>query len=362
MANASGRRFNVFSLSFLDVMSCGFGAVVLVFLIINHRIDDEAKDVDPELLSESRFLDIQILTGEKNLVDLQQLLEDRRKRVAEANRELLALIEDRDRRLEDLEELDARTAAERESVEELTSDVESREQDVKRLQEEEQLLAGNRLREIKGEGDRQYLTGLYVGGTHILIALDASASMLDETIVQVIRRRNMSRQRQLTAPKWVRARKTVDWLAAQIPLDSNFQTVVYGDEARFVLPETAWIPVTEAAALHDTFERLGEIVPAGGTNLEGLFELIGEMRPLPDNVFLVTDGLPTRSNRKPRSSTVDGRQRVRLFNDAARLWPTGVPVNVIMFPMEGDWKASAAYWYLAARSGGTYMSPSRDWP
>ena len=362
MARRTDRRFNVFSLAFLDVMSCGFGAVVLVFLIINHRIDDEAKDVDRDLLSETRLLDYQILNGERNLVDLQQLLEDTRKRVAEANRDLLALIEDRDRRLEDLEELDARTSAERESVEDLTSDIESREQDVKRLQEEEQRLAGTRLREIKGEGDRQYLTGLYVGGTHILIALDASASMLDETIVQVIRRRNMSRERQLTAPKWVRAQKTVNWLAAQFPLDSNFQIVLYNDEASFILPETGWIPVEDLSALDKAVDTLKEIAPAGGTNLEGLFDTIGGMRPLPDNVFLVTDGLPTRSNRKPRSSTVDGRQRVRHFNDAVKLWPAGVPVNVIMFPMEGDWKASAAYWILAANTGGTYMSPSRDWP
>lgn len=362
MARRAERRFNVFSLAFLDVMSCGFGAVVLVFLIINHRIDDSAKDVDRDLLSESRRLDFEILTGEKNLVDLQQLLEDTRKRVGEANRELLALIEDRDQRLEDLEELDAKTAAERESVEKLTSDVEAQEQDVKRLQEEEQRLAGTRLREIKGEGDRQYLTGLFVGGRHILIALDASASMLDETIVQVIRRRNMSLERQLTAPKWVRAQATVNWLAAQVPLESSFQFVIYNDEARFVLPETGWIPITDVAALDKAINTLRETAPSGGTNLEGLFEVIGEMRPLPDNVFLITDGLPTRSNRRPRSSTVDGRQRLRHFYDAAKLWPVGVPVNVIMFPMEGDWKASSAYWILAYQTGGTYMSPSRDWP
>ncbi|MCY3840219.1 MAG: VWA domain-containing protein [Gammaproteobacteria bacterium] len=362
MARRTGRRFNVFSLAFLDVMSCGFGAVVLVFLIINHRIDDEVKDVDRNLLSESRLLDFQILTGEKDLVDLQDLVEDARKRVADANRQLLAKIADRDRHREELEELDAKTTAERESVEELTSDVEDREQDVKKLQEEEQRLAGTRLIELEGEGDRQYLTGLFVGGRHVLIALDASASMLDETIVQVIRRRNMSRERQLNAPKWERARKTVKWLAAEIPLDSNFQVILYGDEARYLLPETGWIPVSDVRTLYEALDTLDETVPTGGTNLEGLFDLVGEMRPLPDNVFLVTDGLPTRSNRKPRSPTVDGRQRVRLFTDAAKLWPAGVPVNVIMFPMEGDWQASAMYWILALNSGGTYMSPSRDWP
>ena len=32
------RSFTTFNLSFLDIMSCGFGAVVLVFLIIDHAI------------------------------------------------------------------------------------------------------------------------------------------------------------------------------------------------------------------------------------------------------------------------------------------------------------------------------------
>ncbi|SVC98717.1 uncharacterized protein METZ01_LOCUS351571, partial [marine metagenome] len=29
------RQFNVFNLSFLDVIACGFGAVILFFMIIN---------------------------------------------------------------------------------------------------------------------------------------------------------------------------------------------------------------------------------------------------------------------------------------------------------------------------------------
>ena len=42
--------------------------------------------------------------------------------------------------------------------------------------------------------------------------------------------------------------------------------------------------------------------------------------------------------------------------------PLQVPINVILFPMEGDPLASAAYWNLARTSGGAYMAPSRDWP
>ena len=111
MAKTAKRRFTVFSLSFLDVMSCGFGAVVLIFLVINHRIDTQTPDVDREALAESRKLDYLIEIGQKDLVDLQERVEDRRQRVADARRQLLAKLVDRDRRKDDIEELEARTIA-----------------------------------------------------------------------------------------------------------------------------------------------------------------------------------------------------------------------------------------------------------
>ena len=40
------RQFTTFNLSFLDIMSCGFGAVVLVFLIIDHSIEVEMRDLN----------------------------------------------------------------------------------------------------------------------------------------------------------------------------------------------------------------------------------------------------------------------------------------------------------------------------
>jgi hypothetical protein len=35
---------------------------------------------------------------------------------------------------------------------------------------------------------------------------------------------------------------------------------------------------------------------------------------------------------------------------------------VILLPMEGDPMAPGAYWTLARRSQGSFLSPSRDWP
>ena len=114
--------------------------------------------------------------------------------------------------------------------------------------------------------------------------------------------------------------------------------------------------------LEEGLTLLEEVVPGGGTNFHALVEAINTLRPFPDNVFLITDGLPTRSGDEPRRSTVTGRQRLRLFENATRRLPRDTPINVILFPLQGDPMASAAYWQLSLATGGTYMSPSVDWP
>ena len=358
----SERRLNVFSLSFLDVMSCGFGAVVLVFLIINHRIDDEGDPVDRDVLAELRQLDYQIATGEENLRALATELEARRQRVEDARQRFVAATADRERHDALATELEARAAIDQDAAETLKAEVDSREQEVERLRAVEETASRNDLRAVAGEGDRQYLTGLFVGGRHVLIALDASASMLDRTIVQVVRRRNMARERQLAAPKWQRAQRTVEWIAAQLPIDGNFQVAAFSTEVEFLLPGSTWHEAAHPTAIDDALAALAERVPAGGTNLDALVDAILGMSPRPDNVFLITDGLPTRSARAPRGATIDGRERVRLFTAAARRVPKDIPINTILFPLEGDPQASSGYWGLAVRTGGTYMAPSADWP
>ena len=363
MAQYSKRRnLNVFSLSFLDVMSCGFGATVLVFLIINHSVDDEIKELNRDLLSELRLLNYEITSGTPNLTELQEQLDDIQRRIAEAKRLRLATVEDAERRREELDELEALTIAQRKSLEELMADIETREQEVERLKAIEEREAGRANIEIVGEGDRQYLTGLFVGGKRILIAVDASASMLDNTLVNVIRRRNMPVARQLQSEKWQRAVRTVEWLAAQIPIDSEYQIFRFNTQAVTVLPSADWYSALNPGVMADAVDALGETPPADGTSLENLFSAIAAMDPLPDNILLIIDGLPTQGRTPPRSPTVTGRERMQHYTNATRNLPRDIPINVIMFPMEGDPLASGAYWSLAQRTGGVYMAPSEDWP
>ena len=101
------RRVNVFSLSFLDVMSCGFGAVVLIFLIINHATEEETKTVNKDLLSEVRLLDYQVQNGERDLFELLERMDSLSQRISESDQKMVSSRELLEKRREDFETLSA---------------------------------------------------------------------------------------------------------------------------------------------------------------------------------------------------------------------------------------------------------------
>ena len=51
----------VFSMSFLDCMSCGFGAVILFFMIINSHVNATTENDNSELMAETNRLEIEVL-------------------------------------------------------------------------------------------------------------------------------------------------------------------------------------------------------------------------------------------------------------------------------------------------------------
>ncbi len=64
----------------------------------------------------------------------------------------------------------------------------------------------------------------------------------------------------------------------------------------------------------------------------------------------------------PRGTKISGRDRQKLYREAVRQLPARVPVNIILAPMEGDPMAASEFWQLAQVSGGSFLSPSKDWP
>jgi hypothetical protein len=253
-----------------------------------------------------------------------------------------------------------------ESIEELKAELKRLEQEAMNLKgsvaDNEQ--RGSALRSVVGQGDRQYLTGLKIGGQHILILLDASASMLDDTIVNIIRRRNLPIEQQLASKKWQRAIRTVEWITANMPQDAQFQIITFNTQAQSAMPnsDSTWLTANNPELLNGSIKGIKSIVPAGGTSLHAAFAAARKLSPQPDNVFLLVDGLPTQGKEKPRGSVASSRDRLANFSSAIEGLPILSPINVILFPMEGDPVAAPSYWRLAQITGGSFLSPSQDWP
>jgi uncharacterized small protein (DUF1192 family) len=366
MSRKKERTFDPVSLSFLDVISCGFGAVVLIFLILDHSPSSgSAGNATSGVAQEISLLTDEIQQGEAGLVKVHNTISDVDLQMVQAQGLATSIQDEIDNFMEELARMESSTTAEEESITKLKSDIDSLQEELERLKAEEaEKLTGNNIREHIGEGNRQYLTGLILGGNRILILVDISGSMLDNTIVNIIRRRNMPVEEQLNSKKWVQVRRTVDWLSTQLPVPSQYQIYVFNNEAHALLPGTEgeWLEVADEPQLTRAIELLNDTVPAQGTNLENLFFSIKQMDPLPDNIYLITDGLPTLGSRSNNQSTISGRDREELFERALRELPAGIPVNVIMAPLEGDPMAPSLYWQLAMHTGGSFLSPSADWP
>jgi Mg-chelatase subunit ChlD len=354
------RQTTTFSMSFLDVVSCGFGAVVLFYTIISaqaglHRIKETT-----DLSAESRRLEQEVLDGYKHLAELRNALdstEDRKIRAAGLSKEMLEKLRVTE---EELSRYEYDTLARRESLERLKADLKQLEEGTRRLRE----AAPNTT--VPAPLDQDVLVTLKVDGRRVLILVDASASMLDETLVNIIRMRNMPPERRLASTKWRQAVNSVEWVTARLPESTQFQIYTFDTAPRPMVEGTAgrWLNVKDAGQVETALQALRRTAPTGGSSLQNAFAVIRQLDPAPDNVILITDGLPTQGDKPPLMRTlVTMEQREDLMQDAVKSLPASPPpFNVVLLPMEGDPAAPIYFWRLARSTGGSMLSPARDWP
>lgn len=350
---AKKRRNIAFSLSFLDIMACGFGAVTLLFLILRHNAN-EIPIPDERLSSEISLLQQDIQQAEQDQVKALNSLEDIELRLVKTQGLSKRVITE--------------IAEKEKSIQEDPNNIDILRRKVKQLEEEtaqiEDIEFGDKVREFVGDGNRQYLTGLTLGGERVLILIDGSASMLADTVVNALRRRNMDDVQKQKSAKWQWSLRTLEWLLAQLPPSSRFQVYVFNNQAQAMLAGTEgeWLDASDSLALERVMESTDAFVPSEGTSLSKAIDVIAEFDSKPDNLFILTDGLPTMGNTPPKKCMVTGSQRRQHFETAIAKLPRGIPVNTILFPMEGDPEAAALFWQLALDTKGAFIAPSRDWP
>ncbi len=347
------------NIAFLDVMACGLGAAVLLFLIVKHHagaepVIEDAVSYDGEtllMLEETQASlagQIQAITRQIESKEAQNETSERLTEAHQGKLEELASLQIQ------IEQEQARNSALEREV------VQIRPQQTADVIQDPQI------------GEEDYLIGLKVEGRRIAILLDRSASMTDAKLVDVIVRKLRSDADKQQGPKWNRTIRVARWLLARLPSTSQVAVIAFSEEAE-ILNGGAWADSRDAPRIGSLTAEIAGLVPTGGTNLEAGIRALKRLRPAATDVYIVTDGLPTRSVSSPgtltgcrkKSENVSGRCRAELFftslDHTTPLW-AGMKVNVILLPIEGDPEAAPLFWNWTARTRGLMLVPAVGWP
>ena len=345
MARRRAFFLNAFGLSFLDVMSCGLGAAVLIFLLVDYRLTERAE------ATESGKLDAQLL--EERVAAADARTRAHRRQAKQLERELRELAARRTAAARARAELPAELPQGTDAAA-LIERLRAREREVAETR------AGRQLLERQLEAQRQYAAGFRVEGRRILVLVDRSASMTDRRIAAAVRNKYLPAERRRETVKWRWTRSILEWLLAHLPEDAQYQVLGYADEARPAVGG-GWLEAADG----DTMERVREAVrgwvPDGGTRLDRALAAARKMSPAPDAVYLLTDGLPTRGKSWFKRAKVSAAERQEFFEEAVA-GARGPAHHVILLPLEGDPNAAGLYWRFAMRTGGQFLAPAEDWP
>ena len=360
------RAFEVFTLSFLDCICCGFGAVVLFYTIVQAQSGiEEVRRID-QLTGEVSKLEEEVLVGTRNLVLLRNTLEKTDEDASAAAARRARVMQELKVRREQSSEYEGDTLAKREHINKLMADVKALKEGIKRLEGGalDKGPEGQKIKAFRGRGKRLYISALQVKGKRTLVLLDISASMMDEDVAKILRLRNQPEAARRSALKWRRALDMVEWITAQLPPNSEFQVYGFNTKTKAVQPDTTgkWLSSNDPRAINNVLTAARNITPADGTSLVNALLMMRTIEPAPDQVILITDGLPTQGSVPPARKFINARDREKLFDDAAKTVNKDVPIDVVLLPMKGDMPAAYAYWSLARKTGGSYVIPSRDWP
>lgn len=347
-----------FNIAFLDVMSCGLGAVLLIFLIVKHNVNiSEAglNDISPilnELRHEQVILKNRTENAEQNITQAQKQKKQSEQIIAQIKKNI-------------------DTLNEQAQIKQTESNILKKE-----IESIAPLQASDVIKNIN-PGEESYLIGLRVEGSRIAILVDHSASMTDFRLVDIIKRKISNDAEKKKGPKWQRTVSITGWLLARLPRNSTATVIGYNHKATQI-GAPGWIAANNETELTNILARINQIIPQGPTNLEAALKKMALMSPPPTNIYLITDGLPTMggggfsfgklfngcSSLTGSGKTISGECRLKLFwNDVQRnLLPPNSQLNVILLPMEGDPEAAPAYWRWAASTGGLLISPGEEWP
>ena len=325
------------ALSFMDCICCGFGAVLLLF----------------------------ILPAKKQITDSQQEA-DQSFQAAETLQTAIRETEAREQALDkEIEALDPRTNTNATSLSELAAQQERLAKEIEAQSAAPAALETPPTPEEapaaleRPSADQNYLSGLRLRGPRAVILLESSGSMLATDAKAALEQIQQGNRR--SSQKWDRAKAAVRAVLAAIPKGTEVAvfSMAESTEALTGSPRAPYIDPYDNAALLSFLERLDALEAGGGADLSEGLATVRQLNERASSLLLIGDGLPTAP--APRTGGLSEADRVSLFKRALSSG-TNFPVNTILFPFEGDPSAAGLFWQLSSRTNGITLMPDNDWP
>jgi hypothetical protein len=340
-------------------MSCGLGAIVLVFILVKPDVAATSAIENKKLQAELEGIRKQ----ENELVDDIEKTRALAAKESETNQLVSAEVS---RLRRELSENKQNLVQKKSYISEVKKSITDR--PIKKTSD---------IISDENRGEEEYLLGLKVEGERIVFLIDISSSMTDEHLIDIIKRKSGADDIRQTGPKWVRTKKIARWLLSRLPKSAQVSVVSYNNDTKF-LGGANWHRANNRTGLSKILTELDDIVPTGATNLHKGLLKVKSLSPRITDLYIITDGLPTTgqsnfsrlnpfsscSSLLGRSNTISGQCRVKLFRQTIIDTASGFSarVNVILLPLEGDPEASPNYWEWTASTGGLLISPAKDWP
>ncbi|MCH2073578.1 MAG: VWA domain-containing protein [Puniceicoccaceae bacterium] len=325
------------ALSFMDCICCGFGAVLLLFILTAKA---------------------QITDSQEKAMQSVNAAETLEAAIRETKAKKLALAEE-------IKALDPQPGTKATSVAALAAE---QERLAKAVEDQAKALTAleNKTEPTdqpaaldRPSADKSYLSGLRLRGPRAVILLESSGSMLAEdakTAIQMIQQGTGAK-----AKKWLRSKAAVRAVLAAIPKDTQVAIFAMAEETKAISGNTKnpYIDPYNNEALLSFLDRLEQLEASGGADLSKGLKAVSQLKQRASSLLLIGDGLPTAP--APRSGSLTEADRVKLFNRAManRL---NYPLNVILFPFSGDPAAAGLFWQLSGRTKGITLIPDNDWP
>src|ERR1044071_4675029 len=222
---AKRRETEVFSLAFLDCICCGFGAVILVFILtVSQKTMVDKSDVDAErarleqlkrsMSTDQADLDrlAKVLAAAQlELQDINAKSTQDQLKLTDRKRELLLMLQ--------------QTGALKDALHTLLGE--------KKALPTEDIAPPV---PIPNVDRRQYLTGVKLQGEFVVFVVRTSGSMLDDTIDAAAARLDDTDRKQREAPKWQRMIQSLEWMLASLDPETHFQILCFNEETTSIIP------------------------------------------------------------------------------------------------------------------------------